>query len=144
MNILILEDNASDFELMKRELRSVCLDYKVEWVQDKKTFLQALDKFKSDLILHPLYDLNFQEENKLNLKMFDLTRPLEDNPRKKLKSPYSSRDNDFHLANKPSHRTLAQNTLLDHKLPLHHSNSALSHSYFQMEVWRELFIHPLY
>ncbi len=51
MRILILEDNASDFELVKRELRRVVPDYTVEWAQDKETFLQALDKFIPDLIL---------------------------------------------------------------------------------------------
>ncbi len=51
INILVLEDNDSDFELLKRELRSVGLDYTVEWAQDKKTFIEALDKFLPDLIL---------------------------------------------------------------------------------------------
>jgi PAS domain S-box-containing protein len=51
IRVLILEDNASDFELMKRELRSAGFDYTVEWAQDKKTFLQALDKFIPNLLL---------------------------------------------------------------------------------------------
>ncbi len=49
--ILILEDNPSDFELVKRELRSAISDYTVEWAPDKETFLQAVDKFVPDLIL---------------------------------------------------------------------------------------------
>jgi PAS domain S-box-containing protein len=48
---LILEDNESDFELIKRELRSIGLDNTVEWSHDRETFLSALDKFTPDLIL---------------------------------------------------------------------------------------------
>jgi signal transduction histidine kinase len=49
--ILILEDNASDFELVKLELRKANPGYSVEWAQDKETFLQTLDKFTPNLIL---------------------------------------------------------------------------------------------
>jgi len=49
--ILILEDNASDYELIRRELRSICLDYTVQWAHDKETFLQALGKFTPNLVL---------------------------------------------------------------------------------------------
>jgi len=48
---VILEDNASDFELTKRELRRVVPDYRVEWALDKETFLRALSEFIPDLIL---------------------------------------------------------------------------------------------
>ena len=48
---MILEDNASDFELTKRELRRVVPDYRVEWALDKETFLRALSEFIPDLIL---------------------------------------------------------------------------------------------
>jgi PAS domain S-box-containing protein len=51
IQVLILEDNASDFELMKRELRGMGLDYKVVWAHDRDSFLSALDKFTPDLIL---------------------------------------------------------------------------------------------
>ena len=49
--ILILEDNASDFELIKRELRNDATGYTVEWAKDKETFIQSLNKFTPDLIL---------------------------------------------------------------------------------------------
>ena len=49
--ILVLEDNASDYELVKRELRNVCPDYTVQWAHDKETFLQALGKFTPNLVL---------------------------------------------------------------------------------------------
>ncbi len=51
ISILILEDNPSDFELTKLELRRARPDYIVEWAKNKETFLQALDKFTPDLIL---------------------------------------------------------------------------------------------
>lgn len=51
ISILILEDNPSDFELMKRELRRVSPDYIVEWAKDKETFLQALDSSTPNIIL---------------------------------------------------------------------------------------------
>lgn len=51
IRILILEDNPSDFELTKLELRRASPDYIVEWAKNKETFLQALDKFTPDLIL---------------------------------------------------------------------------------------------
>ncbi len=51
IRILILEDNASDYELVKRELRNVCPDYTVQWAHNKETFLQALEEFTPNLIL---------------------------------------------------------------------------------------------
>jgi len=51
IRVLVLEDNASDFELLKRELRNAGLAYTAEWAEDKKTFLQALEKFTPDLVL---------------------------------------------------------------------------------------------
>lgn len=51
IGILILEDNAADFELTKLELRRTVPDYLVEWAQNKEAFLLALDKFTPDLVL---------------------------------------------------------------------------------------------
>ncbi|MDD5491480.1 MAG: PAS domain S-box protein [bacterium] len=49
--ILILDDNMSDAELMKRELTKAGLDFTSELAQDRLTFLQALEFFTPDLIL---------------------------------------------------------------------------------------------
>ncbi len=49
--ILILEDNPSDFELTRLELRRVSPDYIVEWAKDKEAFLQALDSSTPNIIL---------------------------------------------------------------------------------------------
>ena len=51
IRILILEDNASDFELIKRELCKAGPNYILEWVQGKETFLQAINKYSPDLVL---------------------------------------------------------------------------------------------
>ena len=51
IHILILEDNPSDFELTKLELRRASPDYVVEWAKDKETFLQALDSSTPSIIL---------------------------------------------------------------------------------------------
>ena len=51
IRILILEDNPSDAELVKRELRKAGLDFAPHWAQDKAAFLHALDEFTPDLIL---------------------------------------------------------------------------------------------
>ncbi len=51
IRILILEDNASDAELMKRELGKAGFDFTAQWVQNKEAFLAALDTFTPDLIL---------------------------------------------------------------------------------------------
>jgi signal transduction histidine kinase/DNA-binding response OmpR family regulator len=51
ISILILEDNPSDFELTKLELRRASPDYTVEWAKDKETFLQALDSSTPNIIL---------------------------------------------------------------------------------------------
>jgi PAS domain S-box-containing protein len=51
LRILILEDNASDAELVQRELRKAGLDFAAQATPDKGTYLQALDAFAPDLIL---------------------------------------------------------------------------------------------
>jgi signal transduction histidine kinase len=51
IRVLILDDNDSDFELIKRELRSDGPSYIVEWAKDKETFIQDLNRFTPDLIL---------------------------------------------------------------------------------------------
>ena len=49
--ILILEDNASDAELERRELRKAGLDPAVRVAADRTAYLQALDELVPDLIL---------------------------------------------------------------------------------------------
>ena len=49
--ILILEDNASDAELERRELRKSGLESAVRVAADRTAYLQALDEFVPDLIL---------------------------------------------------------------------------------------------
>jgi len=51
LHILILEDNASDAELVRRELRKAGLDVVVQVVLNRETYLQALDAFGPDVIL---------------------------------------------------------------------------------------------
>lgn len=51
INILILEDNPSDAELMKRELRKAGFDFKAELAQDRNSFLLALNTFDPDIFL---------------------------------------------------------------------------------------------
>lgn len=51
IRFLILEDNASDLELTRRELRKTDPNYMVEWARDKETFLQALNGCLPDLVL---------------------------------------------------------------------------------------------
>ncbi len=51
MDILILEDDAADAELVKRELRKAGLDFTAQWAQDKATFMAALETTIPDLIL---------------------------------------------------------------------------------------------
>ncbi len=50
-HILILEDNASDAELERRELRKSGLEASVRVAADRNAYLQALDEFVPDLIL---------------------------------------------------------------------------------------------
>jgi PAS domain S-box-containing protein len=49
--ILILDDNASDAELERRELRKSGLEFAVRVAADRTAYLQALDEFVPDLIL---------------------------------------------------------------------------------------------
>jgi len=51
LDILILEDSEADAELVKRELRRTGLCFTVRWVQDKPTFVAALETSAPDLIL---------------------------------------------------------------------------------------------
>ena len=51
LRILILEDNASDAELIRRELRKAGLNFAVRVAPDKGTYIKALDAFDPDLIL---------------------------------------------------------------------------------------------
>ncbi len=51
LHILILEDNASDSELVRRELKKAGLDFTVRVAPDKDSYLKALDAFAPDLIL---------------------------------------------------------------------------------------------
>lgn len=51
IKILILEDNLSDAELVKRQLRRDGLDFTSLIAQDKKSYLEALEKFFPDIIL---------------------------------------------------------------------------------------------
>ena len=49
LHIVILEDNASDAELIKRELRKAGLVFTAQTAQDKTTFLKALDEHAPDI-----------------------------------------------------------------------------------------------
>ena len=51
IQILILDDEASDAALVERELRKAGIDFRAKCVQDKRAFLQALDDFTPDLVL---------------------------------------------------------------------------------------------
>lgn len=51
LRIVILEDNPSDAELIKRQLRKAGYDFTAELAHDRKTFLEALDKSAPDIVL---------------------------------------------------------------------------------------------
>ena len=51
LKVLILEDNDSDADLLKRELRKNGFDFTAQIVQTRETFEYALDSFKPDIIL---------------------------------------------------------------------------------------------
>src|SRR5437667_21538 len=51
LNILILEDTATDAELTKRELSRAQIPFCSRCVQTREAFLAALDDFAPDLIL---------------------------------------------------------------------------------------------
>jgi len=51
LRVLILEDNASDYELMKRELCRGGLDATIDWAQDEASFRRALDGQAPDVFL---------------------------------------------------------------------------------------------
>jgi CheY-like chemotaxis protein len=56
VRILILEDRASDEELMKFELEEAGIDFTSKWVKTEKEYVQALLDYSPDLILSD-YDL---------------------------------------------------------------------------------------
>ena len=51
VNIIILEDNASDEELILRELRKSGLDFHAEIASDKQTLVEVIKEFVPDLML---------------------------------------------------------------------------------------------
>jgi PAS domain S-box-containing protein len=51
IHILILEDNQSDYELVRRELRKAGFDSEIRWVQDRAAFLASLESFTPDIML---------------------------------------------------------------------------------------------
>ena len=56
MRILILEDRASDNDLMEFELQEAGIDFTAKWVKNEREYVQALQDFSPDLILSD-YDL---------------------------------------------------------------------------------------
>ncbi|MFZ5450103.1 MAG: PAS domain S-box protein [Thermodesulfobacteriota bacterium] len=55
LRILILEDTASDAELITHELRQAEIDYSYRRVSDREQFLNALEEEKPDVILSDFY-----------------------------------------------------------------------------------------
>ena len=51
VRILVIEDNAEDAELLKRELHKSGFNFTMELAEDKTAFQDALDKFIPDIIL---------------------------------------------------------------------------------------------
>ena len=51
LHILILEDNASDAELVQRELCKAGFEFAAQVAQDRDAYLQALDAFRPSLVL---------------------------------------------------------------------------------------------
>jgi DNA-binding NtrC family response regulator len=56
VRILILEDRASDNDLMEFELQEAGIAFTSKWVKNEKEYVQALQDFSPDLILSD-YDL---------------------------------------------------------------------------------------
>ena len=56
VRILILEDRASDDDLMEFELQEAGLAFTSKWVKNEREYVQALHEFSPDLILSD-YDL---------------------------------------------------------------------------------------
>lgn len=56
VRILILEDRASDDDLMEFELQEAGLVFTSKWVKNEREYVQALHEFSPDLILSD-YDL---------------------------------------------------------------------------------------
>jgi signal transduction histidine kinase len=51
IQLLVLEDNVSDFELVKRQLKKACQSCSVEWAKGKAEFTRALAKRRPDIVL---------------------------------------------------------------------------------------------
>ena len=51
LRILILEDNRSDYELIRRELVRGGLRAEIEWANDRTSFTRALDRITPDIAL---------------------------------------------------------------------------------------------
>ena len=51
IKILLLEDNPSDVELIKHELRRAGLNFTTLWAADKQSFLERLETFFPDIVL---------------------------------------------------------------------------------------------
>ncbi|HAQ62378.1 TPA: hypothetical protein DCR49_10350, partial [Candidatus Delongbacteria bacterium] len=63
IKILILEDNESDLELIKYELKKFKSDYSLKWVKNKAEFVAALNLEQPDILLsdYNLPDINGEE-----------------------------------------------------------------------------------
>lgn len=66
LKILLLEDSGSDAELLERYLRKEIPDCRVLLAKDKKSFLDAIDDFKPDVILSDHSLPQFDSEDALN------------------------------------------------------------------------------
>jgi PAS domain S-box-containing protein len=51
LHILILEDDAADFELIEHELGQSGIEFEVRWAQDQSSFLRALAEYLPDLLI---------------------------------------------------------------------------------------------
>src|ERR1700722_12559347 len=77
LKILMLEDNATDADLIKRQLRRDKLEFETECVSTKEQYIKAIDGFNPDVIL---------SDN--SLPGFDSYRALEIAQEKKPGTPF--------------------------------------------------------